>query len=70
MNVFDNRVVLIPKNEQADTEAGIRVEILREKGIVRIGQTGWSGQDKQVEFPVQFLGDVQNALRKIGEVTD
>ena len=70
MTVYDNRVVMIPKNETVDEKAAIRVEIARETDLVTIGLVSWGGNDKRVDFPVQFLGDVQNALRKIGEVVE
>ena len=46
------------------------MEVVRETDRVAISLDGWGGTDKRVDFPVQFLPDVQAALKKISEVLE
>lgn len=63
---FTDRTIVIPKNEDSDETASLRIVTNTEKETVTIEKTSnWGGDAKAVEFPVQFLRDVIDGLDNV-----
>lgn len=72
---FINKVIVIPKNEEGNPQAHLRLETDTERELVFVKKVSWentpvhqqsrSNEIDTVCFPVQFLPDVLLGLEKL-----
>ena len=62
---YVNLVIDIPKNEESDVSATLRIQTDAEQETVSISKHNWDGPQEIIRFPRQFIGDVAGALNSI-----
>lgn len=67
MQTFTNRTVVIPRNDNDDDTASLRLTTNIEKGTVTFGKYAWEGDKTSVVFPIQYVDDVLAALKDVQE---